>query len=826
MRAFILVVALNCLFPLHAFSLPAFPGAEGYGSDTVGGRGGAVIEVVNLNADGDGSLRAACSAAGPRIVVFRVGGIIELGRDISIREPYITIAGQTAPGDGIMLKGAALTIETHDVIVRGLRVRVGDHPSGPNPDNRDGIGIANNGDPPHNIILDHCSISWAIDENLSVWYPAHDITIQWCIISEGLHDSLHPKGPHSMGLLVGPGGRRVSIHHNLFAHNHDRNPLMSPDTESEIINNVAYNWMWGTATNLHNCDEDPPVGPTLSNVIGNYYKEGPSNQSSLDMSIRIGACWSNGAVYVQGNVGPGRPADTGDEWSLVENDAGEGVKSVGYALTPSGITTQPVLEALELVLTGAGATVPVRDGVDARVVQSVRDGTGAIIDSQDEVGGWPVFNGGTPPADGDHDGMPDSWEIARGLDPGDPSDGAQDRNADGYTNVEEYINGLFSPDDTPRITVSAPNGGERWSTGIVYDINWTTNGPIDAVKIEYSTDGGVTFSEIIGATANNGSYAWLVPDTPGTNCLLKISEATDGEPSDVSNGVFSIVGSVFSQVPHFGDRLNYTESTPSRWSVDEDRGDLRYFLNTSDYEGRPGEGLGELAVVKDRTYSDFELTLVAKSAEDLNTNTAADYCLVFGYQDAQNYWYLMLNSNANLSQLFRVTAGVRQTISDVGEALIKDNDYHFVSLKCEAATITLQVDGAERFRLDDLTWATGAVGVGSFNDSVWFDDIDITELGPAEDDGGDGGADAGADAGADTGRDAGTDAGNDAGAGVTGGCGCSPRSPLYSRDSGDSERDRRTALLVWLVLAGGLLLVQSRHRHSRQGTDERRLRIK
>jgi hypothetical protein len=414
----------------------AFPGAEGFGSSTPGGRGGQVIEVTTLDADATGGLREALDATGPRIVVFRVGGTIQTNSVIRVREPFVTIAGQTAPGDGITIRGAALSISTHDVIVRGLRIRVGDDPNGPAGDNRDGLAINNEFEPPHDIIADHCSVSWAIDENIQLWYPAHDVTVQWSITSEALHDSLHTKGPHSMGFLIGPGGHHISVHHNLFAHNNARNPLFSDDTSSEIVNNVMYDW-GGAATGLSNCHSNTP---SFSNVIGNYYEMG--NSSSSDWPVRIGDCWLDGKVFLSGNIGPRRPTDTGDEWLLANNAAGDQVRSDVPAVEPTGITTQSATEAYDLVLDNAGAIAPNRDAIDQRVVQSVRDGTGQIIDSQDDVGGWLAFADGTPPTDTDHDGMPDDWETSQGLDPDDPAD-ANATTPCGYTWVEEYINSLI-----------------------------------------------------------------------------------------------------------------------------------------------------------------------------------------------------------------------------------------------------------------------------------------------------------------------------------------------------------------------------------------------
>lgn len=412
----------------------AFPGAEGYGADTPGGRGGQVLEVTTLDPDGSGSLREALQTAGARIVVFRVGGTIELTQDLRIDEPFVTVAGQTAPGDGILIRGAGLRVQTHDVIVRGLRIRVGDDPAGPTGENRDGLGVADSSEPPHDVIFDHCSVSWAIDENLQLWYPCHDITFQWCVTAEALNESLHPKGGHSMGLLVGDHAQRISVHHNLFVHNRGRNPLMKGDTETEVINNVVYNWGYGPTS----FGDLEGAGPSTANVIGNTYLPGADSDGQ---GIKISSNVSDGtAIYVEGNVGPGRETDQGDDWLAVQGD--EQYRSTTPAVPPSGITSQSAAEAYGLVMASAGAIVPSRDAVDQRLVQAVTDTTGSIIDSQDEVGGWPTLAGGTAPTDTDHDGMPDSWETDHGLDPSDPSDGS-DEAPSGYTWVEEYINGLI-----------------------------------------------------------------------------------------------------------------------------------------------------------------------------------------------------------------------------------------------------------------------------------------------------------------------------------------------------------------------------------------------
>jgi pectate lyase len=320
-----------------------------------------------------------------------------------------------------------------------MRIRVGDNPDGLPGDNRDGIGIAHEYVPPHNIIIDHCSVSWAIDENIQLWYPCHDITIQWCITSEALNSSLHPKGPHSKGMIIGPGAERISIHHNLFAHNVERNPLISVDTKTEMINNVVYNWE-SRGLNLGNCY---PENGEKSDVIGNYFKKGPNSNT---LPFQISDCWKNSKVFVKGNIGPGRLTDSGEEWTLVRNDVGLQLKSSVSVIKSLMKTIHPVSTAYDLVLDNSGATIPKRDLIDIRIVNDVRNVTGKIIDSQAEVGGWPVYDAGIPPVDTDHDGMPNVWEISHGLNPKKSSDGNDTGlSSSGYTNIEVYINGLMNP---------------------------------------------------------------------------------------------------------------------------------------------------------------------------------------------------------------------------------------------------------------------------------------------------------------------------------------------------------------------------------------------
>ena len=731
----VVVLLVSLALSVATQALPAFPGAEGFGSDTIGGRGGQVIEVTNLDASGAGSLRAAVETSGPRIVVFKVGGTILLTTDIRIREPYITIAGQTAPGDGILIRGAGVRVQTHDVIIRGLRIRVGDDPAGPTGENRDGLGAADSSVPPYNIIFDHCSVSWAIDENMQTWYPCHDITLQWSVVGEALADSLHPEGVHSMGFLVGDHSQRISVHHNLFVHNRGRNPLMKGDTLAEVVNNVVYNWGYGP-TNFGDLEGS---GPSSANVIGNTYLPGVDSNGQ---GIKISSNVSTGTlIYAEDNVGPGREDGLGDDWLAVQGD--EQYRSLSPVVSSELVTIHDVTSAYDVVLAEAGASVPARDAVDLRMVQSLLDGTGGLIDSQDEVGGWPSLAGGTPPTDGDHDGMPDDWELARTLDPNDPNDAALDRDSDGYTNIEEYINGLFDMSSEPALRVIAPNGGEPWSAGTTQRLTWSTTGAVPEVTLAYSSDNGGAWTEIAAALANNGTHDWLVPSQLGDQYLVRVADATDGDPSDTSNATFSVVTSIFSPIALTGDRLSYIEHTPARWWVVDDDGDLRYFLNTSSYDGRDGSGMGEYTLIEGQIYADFELRLRARSPEPLATNTSADIGLVFGLQDDANYYYLMLNANAALSQLFRMVAGQREELADIGVSLIPDNDYHDIVLRRVGDQISLVVDGVEHMTASDSTYGAGGLGFGSFNDSAYFDEVEVVT--PTAVDGGVGDAQVAAD---------------------------------------------------------------------------------
>jgi hypothetical protein len=423
--------------------IPVFPGAEGFGTRTRAGRGGQVIEVTSLADHGPGTLRAAIEVAAPRTIVFRTGGIIALEKQILVTQPFVTIAGQTAPGDGICLKDAGLVIATHDVLVQHLRVRPGDVGKGVDPDDNDAITILGTHgkitDGAYNVVIDHVSASWGEDETISTWFGAHDVTVSWCIVSEGLNSRRHHKGGHSTGLLIGDSSNRVSVHHTLLAHNGFRNPLISKGGTHDIVNNVIYDW-----GNLGGEIYDE-ASNSFVNWIGNWFRDGPSTEQGL-YEIIIN---SSGVpkLYVEGNRGPHRTGDAADEWSPVSYKWNQQIAPAHYrAMTRFAtwpITTTSAEEAMRMVLAQAGATLPKRDAVDTRIVADVKDGTGKIINNVSEVGGHPKFASGTPPADSDHDGIPDEWEMQHGLDPHNAADGKAE--TDGYTNLEKYLHSIRTP---------------------------------------------------------------------------------------------------------------------------------------------------------------------------------------------------------------------------------------------------------------------------------------------------------------------------------------------------------------------------------------------
>ncbi len=368
---------------------PVFPGAKGFGVRSPAGRGGKIIRVTNLNAEGPGSLRDALKAKGRRIVVFEVGGVIDLDKkSLQIAEPFLTVAGQTAPSPGITVIRGAIYITTHDVLIQHIRVRPGDagrpKRSGWEPD-----GISTAGANAHHIVIDHCSVTWAVDENLSASGPrdqgpaatSHQITFSNCIIAEGLDDSSHAKGPHSKGSLIHDNCRKIAIIGNLYAHNVGRNPYFKAFTTGVVVNNVIYNpGHAGIQVNYADGEwrkaKVKPENCKIS-VVGDVMMHGADTRAGLALVAGRGDVHMKDNVNVDRN---GKPvALTAGRVNILQKPP----------VWPDGLEPLPAREVVELVGKHVGARPKDRDEIDKRIIRQLRARKGRIIDSQDDVGGYP-----------------------------------------------------------------------------------------------------------------------------------------------------------------------------------------------------------------------------------------------------------------------------------------------------------------------------------------------------------------------------------------------------------------------------------------------------
>ncbi len=465
------VLTLVCALSACA-QTPAFPGAEGAGAFATGGRGGDVYYVTTLANTGAGSLRNGISTApaGGRTILFKVSGNIVLASTLTVNKPKITIAGQTAPGDGICLQNYAFNIGASDVIVRHVRTRLGTNALA----EADCMWI-NSGT---NIMVDHVSASWSVDECLSASANAANLTVQWCYITESLNNSIHSKGAHGYGSLITPAvNTTYSWHHNLYAHNQSRNPRPGTDSGATFVldfrNNVIYNY-GGRAG--YGSDWDPDPENLRLNYIANYVVAGPS--STYNYAYQGGG--TNTFIYQATNR-----IDLDEDLLFDGSDTGWGMFSGAYTQTnvpfpAPPLTTDSAPVALQRVLAQGGAMPWWRDAADQRIVGTVRNHNGQVIDAVAQVGTWPTLNSTIAPTDTDSDGLPDYWELALSLNP----NLATDRNLTdsiGYTRLEDYLNWLAAPHALcPRngytdLNLRTLTGG---ATNLTYSVASGTNGNV------------------------------------------------------------------------------------------------------------------------------------------------------------------------------------------------------------------------------------------------------------------------------------------------------------------------------------------------------------
>lgn len=454
---FCICISLLSLQILSA-QIVAFPGAEGFGKYATGGRGGKVVSVTNLNDAGEGSFRWALEQFKnePLTVVFKVSGIIELKSNIQIKRSNLTIAGQTAPGDGICLTNFSLIVNgaspkgNHgNIIIRFLRSR----PGGTLKSGLYGFDMENC----HDVIVDHCSFSWA-NEECAAMYDMKNTTVQWCIVSEGLYNAGHQKGVRSYGGVW--GGQFATYHHNLIAHLNSRavrfNGARAHDTLAVIDyrNNVVYNW--ANANACYGGEVNIAGGVSQVNIVDNYYKPGQATPNTLKFihaSFDKTKTKGDAQWYLNGNIMEGDKALTknnlrGLDLSDVETTSTT-ISDTAFTISQP-LPKQSASDAYKLVLQYAGAYLPTRDAVDTRVVNETKTGTATgmgslgklgIIDAPSAVGGLGIFKNADAPKDSDEDGMPDTWEIQHGLNPKDASDGNK-LDKTGYTMLEKYLNEL------------------------------------------------------------------------------------------------------------------------------------------------------------------------------------------------------------------------------------------------------------------------------------------------------------------------------------------------------------------------------------------------
>jgi len=555
-------------------TLPAFPGAEGFGAASVGGRGGRVIKVTNLNASGPGSLQAACEAKGPRFVVFEVSGVIR--GDVVIKDSSITIAGQTAPGAGITVVGMIASLFSnwdkpvgdpsrhmfHDMTIRHLRVR----PPGPRGSSGDCLQFSD----VDRLILDHISCSWGSDENVDLC-SSRDVTVQWCTIEESdlIRSPGLPPGTHNNGMILGYEGRSASIHHNLFAHHSYRTPLCGLEV-LDHRNNVIYDVGVGLCFHPVRMNRARPGMPFWANTVGNYFKQGPSDPKDWTtgkwVAPVLDTTWAE--LYAEGNYFTWAGGYV-DPWAYPR---GRGVFDRApkpRAANPwpaAPVATHTAEQAYEQVLARAGCFP--RDIVTLRTIEEVQKGTGSWGRHDPPEGLMADLKPAVPPLDSDNDGMPDAWETAHGLDPKDSADankvvpvGASpgDRHR-GYTYIEYHINELAE---------SSPQAGQKPKAGLLTPAKeqvFIVPAPVQMTAEASDPDGDITKVEFFQGETKIGEaeappyqLAWTsVP--PGTYTLTAKAMDDAGETATSDPVTVYVFASPIVDMPRISPATGSYES--------------------------------------------------------------------------------------------------------------------------------------------------------------------------------------------------------------------------------------------------------------------------
>ncbi len=522
----------------------AFPTAEGFGAHAQGGRGGDVYHVTNLNDSGEGSLRYGVEKmTGPRTIVFDLGGTIELKSRLTINSPFLTIAGQTAPGDGITVANHRVIIrDTNDIIVRYIRFRAGD------------LDIANSTVATHdalsvhkckNVIIDHVSASWGADETFDTSH-SENVTLQWSIVSEAIrsddHSHVWHRDYHLGSLIV---GSEITMHHNLYAHHDFRMPALTEGVLADVTNNVFYDWSSSTPSFAGNSTSQA----NQVNFDNNAYVSGPSIKEGRNGRILF---WANdeSQIYAAGNIVDPFPNQRLAFEEADFNLAGDHNKAVyvDERFDFPKVETDDARDAYLRVLSDAGASLQ-RDDVDERIVDDVREKAGGLIDSQSEVGGFPILASGETLLDTDQDGMPDAWENQYDhLNAANPEDRNGDFDGDGYTNLEEYLNALVSTREAKVNSSSTVTVGEvfRWqppATGngaetVRYEIDWNGDGRADQVvtapgnivlEHTFHTSGVFNIGLSVTSAGNANSFAHEVTVQPETAPTTPVAPQTSHE---------------------------------------------------------------------------------------------------------------------------------------------------------------------------------------------------------------------------------------------------------------------------------------------------------